>query len=323
MVKKVSLRKIAKESGCALCTVSRALNSGTPVAETTRKKILETAHRLGYRPTSRKLRIALVVNDTFFHTVYDKNLSAILLQEIHKKGYSAVVLTVKDLDFLSLSWTDGIISYCYDPEEERKIAKKYNIPIVCINNSGCLYENIYAVNSDDENAVRSALELFVSKGHTKIAFLEPEPATISGKLRKKYYENLMRKEFHLKPRFFITPGSQVWQGVQRVVNEGITALIIPFELQNNNGFYFCRFSGISIPQELSIITWESPGISEFFQPPLTTLGQDFGQLAEQSLALLEKLCSSSKKQLGNCQVPYILHLRESVGKCNDKTTASE
>ena len=319
MVKKVSLRRIASESGCALCTVSRALNSGAPVAEATRKKILETAHRLGYQTAPRKLRIALVVNDTFFHTVYDKNLSAILLQEIHKRGHRAVVLTVKDLEFLSLGWIDGIISYCYDPEEEKRIAEKYNIPIVSINNSSCLYENIYAVNSDDENAIRSALELFVANGHTKIALLNPEHETISGKLRKKYYENLMRREFHLRPRVFITPGLQVWQGVQRVVNEGITALIIPFELQNNNGFHYCRFSGINIPQEVSIITWESPGISEFFQPPLTTLGQDFEQLAGQSLALLEKLCSSPKAKLSNCLVPYILHLRGSVGKSREET----
>ena len=68
MGKKVSLRKIAQESGYALCTVSRALNSSAPVAEYTRKKVLAAAHKLGYLTSPRKQRIAIIVNDVYFNT---------------------------------------------------------------------------------------------------------------------------------------------------------------------------------------------------------------------------------------------------------------
>jgi LacI family transcriptional regulator len=312
MGKKVSLRKIAQESGYALCTVSRALNSSAPVAEYTRKKILAAAHKLGYLSLQQKQRIAIIVNDVYFNTVYDKNISTALLKAIHARGGIALILTARDMDFLSLGWIDGIISCCYDPSSERKIAKKYNLPIVCINNTSCFSENIYAVNSDDENAIRTALQLLVSNGHSKIALLELESSTASCKLRKKYYENLMRKEFFLRPRVYTTLETKVWQGVQLVANDGMTAVIIPSELQDNRCFHFCHLSGIKIPQELSLITWESPGISEFFQPPLTTMGQNFPQLAEQAVQLLEALCSQKKIKLNNCTVPYILHNRQSI-----------
>ena len=46
----VTIKDVAAELGLSITTISRALNGYADVGEKTRKRITETAQRLGYRP---------------------------------------------------------------------------------------------------------------------------------------------------------------------------------------------------------------------------------------------------------------------------------
>ena len=47
----ISIRDVAKEAGVSVSTVSRALNGYDDVNEDTRKRIMDMASKLGYRPS--------------------------------------------------------------------------------------------------------------------------------------------------------------------------------------------------------------------------------------------------------------------------------
>lgn len=52
-----------------------------------------------------------------------------------------------------------------------------------------------------------------------------------------------------------------------------------------------RSRGIRIPQDLSLITWELRHVSEYQEPPLTTLEQDYGKMALLAFETLEKMAN--------------------------------
>ena len=55
---KVDVRSIASELGLAISSVSRALNDAPDVSKKTRKRVLDKAREMGYRPnrSARRLR---------------------------------------------------------------------------------------------------------------------------------------------------------------------------------------------------------------------------------------------------------------------------
>ena len=68
---------------------------------------------------------------------------------------------------------------------------------------------------------------------------------------------------------------------------------------------------IKVPEELSVLSMEFPGISERLIPSHTTLSQDFRGLAREAISLLDRLIDR-KPVSGDVRVPYLLIERESV-----------
>jgi len=59
---KITIKDVAREAGVSISTVSRVLNGLDRVAESTRKTVLSTAERLGYKPDP--LARAMVMKET-------------------------------------------------------------------------------------------------------------------------------------------------------------------------------------------------------------------------------------------------------------------
>lgn len=56
--KKVTMADIAKEARVGIATVDRVLNKRTPVKESTERKVLESARRLGFALEQSRYRLA-------------------------------------------------------------------------------------------------------------------------------------------------------------------------------------------------------------------------------------------------------------------------
>ena len=315
MTRKVSIRRVAAESGVAVCTASRVFSGSAPVSEETGRAVLDPRHGLASRPApGRCRRIAVMLNAQSYSSVYEQELSRSLLERIHGSGGLAMILTAQDMELLSLGWIDGVISCCYDVASERKLLESYDIPVVCVNNPTRSRDGIYAVNSDEEGAIRMVLELLVSHGHERIAFLALQPMTVyTHRYRRMLYETICRETYRMEPVVYEASRGEAILTLCRAVRDGVTAVMIPSELRNSRYFQPLESLGIRIPEDLSVVSWESPGISEYFHPPLTTVEQNFGELAAQSLELLEQVrCRHSP--LVNRLVAYRLHARGTVAE---------
>ena len=72
---------------------------------------------------------------------------------------------------------------------------------------------------------------------------------------------------------------------------------------------------LKVPEDLSVIAWESAGLSEFTCPPQTTFAQNYTELVRHALDLAESVLEGEKVTAGSdCIIPYIFNERLSVKK---------
>jgi DNA-binding LacI/PurR family transcriptional regulator len=86
----------------------------------------------------------------------------------------------------------------------------------------------------------------------------------------------------------------------------VTALLVTGEGLGHRVLHLLRMLRLHPGSDVSVLAHEMPGISEFCDPPLTTIEQDFDQLTATALELLES--TKARRRL----VDYRFHERESV-----------
>ena len=100
--------------------------------------------------------------------------------------------------------------------------------------------------------------------------------------------------------------------VMEVVRSGVTAIIAAGESLAAPVNHILSTCGIRVPEDISLIGFESRLVSEFLHPPMTCLEQRMGRMAELAVDLLEKQLRG-EHDLKNEQVDYNLFIRDSVG----------
>lgn len=117
-----TLVDIARETGTSISTVSRVLSGGSAsarISDDTKQRVLEAAHRLGYRPNlvARSLRtrksntIALLVSD--IANPWFGQIASLVEQTLHVHGYSLMLCNSgedieREREYLSLLPAKGI-----------------------------------------------------------------------------------------------------------------------------------------------------------------------------------------------------------------------
>jgi LacI family transcriptional regulator len=104
--------------------------------------------------------------------------------------------------------------------------------------------------------------------------------------------------------------------VPRLVNQGCTAILFSHDVRAISAITECDDRDIRIPEDLSIIGFDDLPMTEFTQPPLTTIRQDRYDLGKSAALMLDGLIRGvalSKMLLRAKFIP-----RESTKRLDDK-----
>ncbi|MBA2780083.1 LacI family DNA-binding transcriptional regulator [Billgrantia kenyensis] len=186
--KSVTSRDVAKLAGVSQSAVSRSFSSDAKVAEKTRKKVMEAARELGYRPNSiarslitRSSRtIAVVtysVENPFYAFMLEKASRFFQQQGYHlllffapsDRGFDTVI------DDIIRSQVEGVLmlAITLDNAQAQEVAD-FGIPVVIINRT-VNYAGISQVGSDNFSGGYWAGRYLASLGHQRIAYLSGLP----------------------------------------------------------------------------------------------------------------------------------------------------
>ena len=179
----VTIKDIARELGICYSSVSRALNGKPGVSQETRKKITETAERMGYRPNelarglvSRISKTIGVIIPEILNPLFNEITTGIL--ETANKNKYDVFLCIsnwdrkKEKEYLQTfidKRVDGVIIKSADDSPADNF-DNLNLPVIGFEKSSAR-ENFSYVEVDNVKGGYIAADYLLECGYRKIAFI--------------------------------------------------------------------------------------------------------------------------------------------------------
>jgi LacI family transcriptional regulator len=187
---KPTLRTVAKETGFAVATVSRALAGDERIAAKTRATVAEAATRLGYVPNraARRLRtgrtqvISLLLNTEHEFLGFTHEFLSGMTETLRGTGYSVTVVPddVGDdrlapvQNILRNNLADGLLftrTEAFDPRV--RVLMEADFPFVSHGRTEFTAPHPW-VDFDNETFARRAVETLVAKGRKRISMILPD-----------------------------------------------------------------------------------------------------------------------------------------------------
>ncbi len=311
-----TIRDIARAGNISPATVSRVLSdSRYPVSVAMREKVERIAKELNYSPNL--LGRMLKRNETneigvIVPTIQNPFYTEIIIgieAEARKKGYDIFLCnSFRNVDTerrhirnLCQKQVRGIIvsSVDDDPEVLNDFIQMGGTVILFDQNAdfpGCI-----KIQFDFVEAGRMAVEYLISMGHTDIAFLS-SPLVLKSRINnlEGYKQALAAHDIPLNPKniviskseFDIEGGMYEFENGKELAKQFLSLVPRPsaiFAVNDITAFGVIQqlaLSGVSVPEDVSVIGFDNIEFSNMVNPPLTTVNQptyETGRIAARML----------------------------------------
>jgi LacI family transcriptional regulator len=303
--RRVTIRDVALAAGVSIGTVSRAMTNHARILPETRARVLATVARMGYVPDgaaqsmrSNQTKVIGCAVPLASHPVFTALLSA-AEHVLREAGYAMVLGNTADrtareielMTFFRQRNVDGIITTLAredDPEAIERL-RAMQVPVVLIDRF--VAEGCDSVQTDQAEGCRAATSYLLSLGHRRIALVTSALQNLPGRERRTsflgaYAESgidasaAMVRTMDSPSDFGISeslellggpnPPTAVIVGVQELI--GLLRAV--------------RARGMTIPNDLSVITLGDSDLAEMIHPAITTVrwdGHEVGRIAAKLL----------------------------------------
>ena len=289
-----SVRKIAKELGVSVATVSRAMNNHPDVSVITRQRVLEAAQQMGYAPSVRKQQsnvIGLVYPGAAVRADYggfESMMLAGILRGANERGYDLTIINLRrDKDavetytqFFHRKGVRGVLIRALDatPNLVSEIAADGVPHVVIADRSEDRAVNY--IDSESRSTSREAVEHLLSLGHDRIALGIHNVLDSDHRDRRTGYEEALTKAgIPIDERLIVTaPGSP--EGGAIILNHLLsldlppTAIYFTNPLSTVGAMHRCLQLGLHVPDDLSIVGFDDGEVRLRTFPPYTAVCQD-------------------------------------------------
>lgn len=337
---KVTLKDIANRAEVSISTVSRVL-SNTPVSihEETRTRIIQAAKELGYHKNNNSLenknnpgkKIGLVLNkvENKYRDPYFSEIIYGIERESIEQGY--ILEFIHDMQELiqsnllsEINKNDlGVI--CVGTFKKEFLGKiTQQVPIV-LSAGGTPELDIDHVTVDFFSAAKKATNYLIELGHTDIAYiggssllgspLNQEERFLGFKTALQSNNIPINPEWIQDGGFDLTTG---YEAMKKILNSNRipTALFSASDRMAHGAYKAIQEYGLSIPENISIVSFDDIEMSEFITPPLTTIRvykEEMGRIAVK--LLIQRMEGSISLPLTS-YLPAKLIVRNSCKKIN-------
>jgi len=348
-VRIVTIRDVAREAGVAVSTVSYALNGNVSLREKTRKRVLEAAERLGYRPRPTRKPAAV---DHAFPTI------AILLPggpEEPPLDYHYLAETLRgataaaqDFGFLVTVLYEKVKNSLFDFAALCRARKVQGIlvptpkihdaivnglmaegfPTVLCQGAPATTLGMPTVGIDDENGGFRATEHLIILGHTRIAMLLPGPveiqfsaARLAGYRRALKTYGISFDESLIADGGLLENVAETAMGSLLDLPDPPSAVFAGNDTQAIGVMKIARKRGLAIPADLAVIGFDDTTAARQCVPPLTTMHYpDYRIASEATRMLIRKIL---RPEIGpeSIVIPVELVIRDSCGVRSERRSS--
>lgn len=312
--KDVTIRDVAAEAGVSISLVSFVLNADRgpngeylcSASQSTAKRIVEVAERLGYHRNTAALTlrsgqsntIGVIVSDianTCFGDICRKieNLSS-------EEGYLTIMGSTDDraeklnllVDKFLYSGVDGIIiTPCPGSEKAIEKALLKDIPVVLIDRDIPSLKGAGRVLLDNVKSGRLSTSLLIKRGYRKIQLIRYETKISTLLERESGYEIEMKANGlgeYIKTRIVSheTMAKDIISELHLAKEDGAEAVIFPTNTITVSGVNAFNLLGYKTPDDMAIVGFDQTDKAGIFDPKISFIDQPTKLVAEYSVNML-------------------------------------
>ena len=304
-----SIVEVARLSGVSVATVSRVLNGSGPVAEETRRRVLEGIRELDYMPSAaartlvrRKSHlIGVVVNTGAEHPdlkhPFFSDVLAGLKQSVGVHDYDLLVFT-GERDFLRRAvqhHADGLVLMGVDRHDPDLLGVlERQVPTVAVDLDVRGARAGY-VTSDNAAGAAAATRHLVELGHDRIALIGGLAHTMPAIDRHRGYREELRARrvpyratYVRHGDFYPASGHEQMRRLLRLKRPPTAVFTVSDEMAIG-AIGAINEAGLSVPGDIAVVGFDDIEAASLIHPPLTTVRQDktmLGRVAGEALIAL-------------------------------------
>jgi len=298
---KATINDVARLSGVSKKTVSRVINRSPLLSEATRERVQQVIDELGYVPNPQARALALGRN-FLIGLIHDNPNSQMvlgvqqgILDALHGTDFE---LVVRPVDRRSPAMLDDVRAFL----ERQRLFGVVLLPPISENDalarlceeSGCRYTRMGSamldlpermVASDDQEAVRGAVDFLVAQGHRRIGFVEGPQGFRSAKERRLGFESALAAAGLSLSKAHAAQGDYTFASGLDAGRKLLDRTPRPTAIFASNDemaagvLHAARQMGLNVPEDLSIIGFDDTAIAAHIWPPLTTVRWPILQMA--------------------------------------------
>ncbi|MDF2720466.1 MAG: ccpA [Paenibacillus sp.] len=329
----VTIYDVAREAGVSMATVSRVVNNNPNVKPQTRKKVFEAIERLGYRPNavarglaSKKTTTVGVVIPDISNSIFAEVARGI--EDIANMYHYNIILCNADkkkdkeirvINTLLEKQVDGLLFMGGTVTEDHVQAfKTSTVPIVLCGTTDN-EDRIPSVDIDHEAAAFDAVSTLIAQGHRMIGMIGgtlQDPA--NGYARFQGYKKALEKAGIAVSDELVRVGNYRYESGHELMKYFLalpnrpTAVFAATDEMAIGAIHAVQDSGLSVPEDFSIISVDNIRMASMVRPQLTTVAQPMYDIGAVSMRLLTKLMNKENVEVTKVVLPHEIIQRKSV-----------
>ena len=307
---RVTIRDVAKQANCSTTAVSLVLNEKADnVSPETRRRVFETAERLGYRPNrlaadlakGKTRTIGLIIPDNrnpFFGTILNY-----VEAEADKAGYRVIAGNSNDSIVKDIAYIDAFLSYCvagiiivrantFTRREDvllQNLIRNCSTPVVAIDR---VFSGVTVPTFAVDNRLGGfiATKHLLDMGHRRIGCYTGPMSAWSAQRRLLGYKEAMEAAGMAFAQDMLYEGNYQMSKDEDVyryfMDREVTAVFAHNDMQAFGLYKYAQLSGRRIPDDCSLIGFDNLDFGAIITPGLSSIRYPVEQLTHDAVDCL-------------------------------------
>lgn len=334
---KYSISDVAEMLGVSKSTVSRAINGNSGVGDELRKKVLDLVDEIGYKPNTiaqslsrgRVNIVALILGD--IRNPFYADLAFNIQRILNSHGYMVMVFNSeydvqREIEFLKLTIQfnfAGLILITAQTEIVEDMLHSMDVPMVLVNRILPSYTGD-SVLTDNFQAGYMAVMHLLELGHKHIGFVRGPGVSSASSQRFEGYRQALRnfslpfnEEYVYESDLKMETGITLARNFVKDLKVRPSAMVVVNDMTAIGFSDGCRENGLSIPEDLSIVSFDDIEFSAMKGIELTTISQHVDKMSEHAARLMLKQLEEKDAKPERVILEPTLVIRKTTGPCKE------
>lgn len=319
----MSMQEIAKRLGVSYTTISRSFNQPEKVRPETLQRVRKLCDELHYRPRvipNNLTTVSVILSDDRQVELADAIILSNTVSELNRQNMPTLVATMQSLKNRPTVFQRAFIGIMRRlNREDVSLLRHYaqHGPFVAINDTlDDIGPQAARLGSDHSGAIEQAIEHLAERGHRRIAMVCRQIEAKGYNVRIETFRRLLTARGLYDPALLFRNDDQfLLEGLRHICNANPTAMLIGDATLTLKVLHYLQLMGKQVPRDLSLMTMEYAGGTQYLSPAITAVVQPLDELGRTAATMMLELLrggDGDARPSSQVLLPYRLIDRESV-----------